>query len=777
MSAAADLAAALGGTQPNGRGGFRALCPVHEADGRDHDPSLDIDEKDGKLLVICRTNGKAGCSQQAVIKALMDRGLWSGRGERRRQERALKAVKTVWTPISPTADTPFPPAAHPKRGKPNGLWIYRDADGRPFAADYRFDLPNGKKDVLPCNWCQSDGGARAWRWMHVKPRPIYGLDRLAARPGAPVLLVSGCKCADAGGRMVPTHVSVTWQGGDDSVKYVDWKALTGRYVVISPDNDPGGIKSMREAAAGLKLLGCEVRFVQIPADKPVSWDVADAEAEGMSARDVLALIEATTEAPPEFMAPEVEDAQPGKPRYAPEFSETALVDDFERRHGPDFSHVRDHWNTWTSKRWRADDKLIFYFAENVARAACAVAEATMRCPQSITNRLASAHTHRAIEYIARHRSSLSSEPSEWDANPFLLGTPDGVIDLESGKRLDPKREYRITKSTAIVPADTSDGAVRWKKALELIYQGDAEQIEHVQKLLGYCSSGDVREDLIGVATGKGGNGKTLIWGTATRILGTYGHVMAAEALMETYAPRHPEELARLQGARLILASEIPEGKIWNAERLKMLSGRDDIPARDMYGKSFFFPPSGKIIILGNHLPGLRTVDEAITGRMRLIPHPVVIRNTPQDIKGLDQLLIPEWPYILRWMIEGAQKWLRDGLKAPAAVDKLTREYFAAEDEFAGWLSACCRTWPRPAWTDDKGMHHPAEEMPKDKKGEPANFTALAKLKQSYDLWRNPYDDRIRGIDPTTLARKLRKRGYRTTHMRIGIVVWGLKIRD
>jgi putative DNA primase/helicase len=55
--------------------------------------------------------------------------------------------------------------------------------------------------------------------------------------------------------------------------------------------------------------------------------------------------------------------------------------------------------------------------------------------------------------------------------------------------------------------------------------------------------------------------------------------MAAEALMETYAPRHPEELARLQDVRLAIASEIPEGRTWNAERLKMLSGREDIPAR------------------------------------------------------------------------------------------------------------------------------------------------------------------------------------------------------
>jgi phage/plasmid-associated DNA primase len=129
------------------------------------------------------------------------------------------------------------------------------------------------------------------------------------------------------------------------------------------------------------------------------------------------------------------------------------------------------------------------------------------------------------------------------------------------------------------------------------------------------------------------------------------------------------------------------------------------------------------------------------------------------------------------MIEGTQKWLRDGLKPPAAVVNATRYYFAAEDEFGGWLSTCCRDWPRPAWTDKDG-EHPAEQMPIDGKQEPANYTALSYLKQSFDSWRNPHEDKsIKGIDPTTLARKLRKKGYRTEHTRTGTVVWGLKIRE
>jgi len=752
MGAAFDLATKLGGSKPNGRGGFLAYCPVHEADGRAHDPSLNIDDgEDVPLVVFCLV----GCDQKRVVEKIKALGLWPSPNGKGPATRALKSVAAVWKPVPPTVDTPAPPLAHPKRGKPNGLWIYRDAEGRPFTADFRFDLLGGKKDVLPCTWAQSDSGARAWRWMHAKPRPIYGLDRLAARPGASVLLVSGCKCADVGHRIATAYVVVTWQGGDDSVGHVGWNALAGRTVIIWSDHDPSGIKSMRKAESLLKLLGCRVLFVQIPAGASVSWDIADAEAEGMGAAAVIALIEAATETPPGFVKPESSATTAGKPGDVPEYSESALVDQFEQFCGGMLNHCRDHWNGWTGRQWRPGDKFVFDIAETVARA---VAVKAMYDPklksaaESTARRLASAHTFKAIESIAKNRNSLSSEPKDWDADPFLLGTPDGVIDLRTGNRLDPKREYRITKSTAVVPAKTSDDADQWMKALDLIYQGDAEQIEHVQKVLGYCSTGDVREDLIAVATGRGGNGKTVVWATAARILGTYAHVLAAEALMETSAARHPEELARLQGMRLWLASEIPEGKIWNAERLKMLSGRDDIPARDMYGKSFSFSPSGKLIIYGNQLPGLRTVDVAITGRMRIIPHPVLIRGTPLDIKGLDQKLISEWPSILRWMIEGTQKWLRDGLKPPAAMVNATRDYFAAEDEFGGWLSVCCL---------------PCEMS-----------TALARLKQSFDHWRNPNEDKsVKGIDPTTLARKLRKKGYKTEHTRNGTVVWGLKIPE
>src|SRR5690349_9285815 len=67
MSDAQRIATALGGKE-NGHG-WIAHCPAHD----DQHASLSIDEKNGKLLVHCH----AGCSQENVLKAMQQRGLWN----------------------------------------------------------------------------------------------------------------------------------------------------------------------------------------------------------------------------------------------------------------------------------------------------------------------------------------------------------------------------------------------------------------------------------------------------------------------------------------------------------------------------------------------------------------------------------------------------------------------------------------------------------------------------------------------------------------------------
>lgn len=150
------------------------------------------------------------------------------------------------------------PAAHPAHGKPSSTWTYRDAKGRPLLIVARFDLPGHRKEICPLTYWP-DG----WRWKSLPaPRPLYNLDKMAARPDAVVLIVEGEKASDAAVVLFPDAVTTTAMNGAQSPGKADWSPLKGRAVLIWPDNDEPGqgyaaavAKLAREAgAASVQVL-------------------------------------------------------------------------------------------------------------------------------------------------------------------------------------------------------------------------------------------------------------------------------------------------------------------------------------------------------------------------------------------------------------------------------------------------------------------------------------------------------------------------------------------
>jgi putative DNA primase/helicase len=100
------------------------------------------------------------------------------------------------------------------------------------------------------------------------PRPFYGLDRLAARPSAPVLVVEGEKAADAAATLFPEYVTVTWPGGGKAVGKAEWRALAGRAVAAWPDNDAAGHEAVAAVAKALATAGAASAAV---VDVPRNW--------------------------------------------------------------------------------------------------------------------------------------------------------------------------------------------------------------------------------------------------------------------------------------------------------------------------------------------------------------------------------------------------------------------------------------------------------------------------------------------------------------------------
>ena len=78
------------------------------------------------------------------------------------------------------------------------------------------------------------------------------------------------------------------------------------------------------------------------------------------------------------------------------------------------------------------------------------------------------------------------------------------------------------------------------------------------------------------------------------------------------------------------AIETEEGRRWAESKIKALTGGDTIAARFMRQDFFEFMPQFKLVIAGNHKPGLRSVDEAIRRRFHLFPFTVTIPPDERD---------------------------------------------------------------------------------------------------------------------------------------------------
>ena len=205
---------------------------------------------------------------------------------------------------------PKPNDRHPNgrfvRYQPSRVDTYRDAEGRVLGHVLRLDIEEratGKvvKITPTITWCIGPDGTQQWCVQHFrKPRPLYGLDALAAKPSAPVLVVEGEKCRAAGAGALGPYAVVSWPGGGNGVRYVDWSPLKDRDVVLWPDADPEGWTAMvgdvdhsgavrPGVAQHLRRIGARsTRIVDTRGVLPKGWDLADALDEGWTSRQLAA---------------------------------------------------------------------------------------------------------------------------------------------------------------------------------------------------------------------------------------------------------------------------------------------------------------------------------------------------------------------------------------------------------------------------------------------------------------------------------------------------------
>ena len=372
------------------------------------------------------------------------------------------------------------------------------------------------------------------------------------------------------------------------------------------------------------------------------------------------------------------DAAPDEPR-PPEFSDEALATQFADDHEEDLLYVSSlaMWVIWNYNRWRPDDTLRGF---SDVRKACRAAAA--RCNDlKLAKAIASAATVAAVERLARADQRLAARPTDFDADPWVINTPEGLIDLRTGDIRQARREDMVTKMTAVGPGRA---CTLWREFLRRITDGNSELERFIARSFGYALTGVTREHALFFDYGLGASGKTVKNETFAGLLGDYAMAAPIEMFTASKFERHSTDVAALQGARFVTASETEAGRALAEARIKLLTGGETISARRMRRDNISFKPQFKLFITGNHKPRIASHNEAMARRIHLTPFEVTIPQHERDPK-LGERLVEEWPGILSWALDGCLEWQRIGLAPPGVVRDATARYIEAEDTFGKWL--------------------------------------------------------------------------------------------
>jgi putative DNA primase/helicase len=295
-------------------------------------------------------------------------------------------------------------------------------------------------------------------------------------------------------------------------------------------------------------------------------------------------------------------------------------------------------------------------------------------------------TRRALRDIVElAKGYLEVNPNEFDKDNYKINLLNGTYDLQTQEFYQHKPEDFFTKQMNVKYNPEAKPKL-WLDFLNTIFNNNQELIEYIQKALGYSLSGDVGEDCFFLLHGTGANGKTTFLNTIKTIWNDYAKKIQPETLLQRANNQPTNDIARLNKARLAIASEMPDGGRLNENKIKELTGRDTIIARMLYQEFFEFEPTAKFWIATNYKPTVKDDTNGFWRRMRLIPFEVTIKNPEENY---EERLLQEKEGILNWILEGYIKWSEKGLGMPKVVEEATNGYREQEDILADFFSEKC----------------------------------------------------------------------------------------
>jgi len=648
------------------------------------------DEPNGTQSIAARLTMRLTSEHLVQLKA-------SGIDDELILERGYESVRTLAEANEVLVDRGF--SRDSKQLRPGLLIPLHGVAGGVVGNQLRPDKPRGKKNGSIVKY---ETPSRAQMRLDVHPRVRSQL----GDPIVPLLVTEGVKKGDAAASRGLCCIALAgvwnWRGKNEhggTTALADWDrvALNGREVFVAFDSDVmekrGVALALKRLIAFLESRGAHARAIYLPPGpngEKVGLD--DYFVGGGTVEQLFDLATDDVREPPRTTATNGPANAGEQPHPC---TDSANVRRLVLLHGSDLHYV-PAWKrflTWTGRKWATDDGVVRALAmtrkvapairgEAVAAKTSDERDELWRWAKSSESR----ERRQAMLALVPAEDGIAIDHEQFDTDPMLLGVKNGVVDLRTGDLRPHTREDYITR---VAPVEYLDAAApTWNTFLERVLP-DGEVRLFVQRAAGYSITGDVGGESLFFAYGSGANGKSKFLGAMLDLLGRDLSYAAPSELIAMQKHRgHPTEIAALHGKRLVTCNELDAGLRLDEARVKQLTGGDRLTARRMKEDFWDFAPTFKLWLAGNHRPRVLGTDEGIWRRLLLVPFIVTIPPEERD-PNLAAKLRDELPGILRWAIDGALLWQRDGLAPPATVTAASNEYRAEQDGLADFLAARC----------------------------------------------------------------------------------------
>jgi putative DNA primase/helicase len=389
-----------------------------------------------------------------------------------------------------------------------------------------------------------------------------------------------------------------------------------------------------------------------------------------------------------FANEDVEDFMSNAP-----LTDTGNAECFEFEHGSEYRHniTNNQWLRWNGIIWEADknskiDADILSIVRHRQSVAVGAETSQINDKVRILNylvRCENVRSRKDIKQAAQWLPKFATTIDQYDTEKNLASTQNGTLNLSDGNFYEARRGDYITRQLGANHDETAKCS-RWEQFLNEIFNGDADLIRFIQKVVGYSLTGDTSEQKMFIGYGFGKNGKTVFVNAIQALAGDYAGSASFKTFDADKQSEQTNDLAMLKGKRFVSMIESAADKKLNEPLIKQVTGGDKITCRFLHKEFFEYFPQFKLFLATNHKPVITQTDFGIWRRIVLIPFTQNFEG--REEKGLEETLKGELSGILNWAMEGLRLWQKEGLKPlPEAVTNATDNYKQESDTVGQWL--------------------------------------------------------------------------------------------